>query len=257
MATLEQLVLDGLALNDVTNYRLQGFDAPPPKKRSEWVTGGDADGAALVRDPLFENREITLRVRVTQRATMDLALAAVAAISDKLEEADKHPEGLDMVWTPANGTKSVTFKVLSGEVTGLPVTMDGDDAGWFKNSPVVNVTLTCKPFAYGAEVVGSGTSSATPFVTLTVAGVTGDVPAEGRLIVTDAATQSRRYAEWGLEQRYYDVAQSLIVESDNMRMWPSSTPLGLSVVTAPTRRAGTPIRCILRTARRLMVPQVT
>jgi len=216
MATLEQLVLDGLALNDATNYRLQGFEAPPPKKRMEWAAGGDADGAALVRDPLFDNREIQLRVRITQRATMDLALAAVAAITDKLEEAEKQTAGLDLVWTPANGTKSITFKVLSGEITGLPVTMDGEDAGWFKNSPVLNITLTCKPFGYGPEVVGSATSSATPFVTLTVGGVTGDVPAEGRLIVTDAATQARRYAEWGLEQRTYNAATSLLVDSDNM-----------------------------------------
>jgi hypothetical protein len=216
VASLEQLVLDGLVLNDVTNYRLQAFDCPPPKKRYEWATGADADGAALVRDPLFENREVTARIRVTQRSTMDIALAAVAAISDKLEEAEKQVAGLDLVWTPADGTKAFTFKVLSGEITGLPVTMDGDDAGWFKRSPVVTVTFTCKPFGYGTEVVGSPTSSATPFVTLTVANVTGDVPAEGRLIVTDAATQARRYMEWGLEQRYYDAATSLLVDSDNM-----------------------------------------
>lgn len=216
MSSLEQLVLDGLALNDVTNYRLQSFDAPPPTKRYEWAQGGDADGAALVRDPLFENREIQARIRITQRSTMDLALAAVGAIVDKLEEAEQQPVGLDLVWAPADGTKSVTFKVLSGEVTGLPVTMDGDDAGWFKRSPVVTLTLTCKPFGYGTEVVGSSTSSATPFVTVTVASVTGDVPAEGRLIVTDAATQSRRYLEWGLEQRYYDPATSLLIDSDNM-----------------------------------------
>lgn len=216
MATLEQVVFDGLALNDVTNYRLQGFDAPPPKKRVESVAGGDADGAALIRDPLFENREVELRVRVTQRSTMDAALAAIAAIVDKIEEAEQHPEGLDLVWTPANSTKTITFKVLWGEITQIPVVMDGDDAGWFKNSPVVTMTLTCKPFGYGTEVPGSPTTAATPFVTLTVAGVAGDVPAEGRLIVTDSATQARRYAEWGLQQRYYDVATSLIVESDSM-----------------------------------------
>src|SRR4029079_15250408 len=109
-----------------------------------------------------------------------------------------------------------TFKVLSGEITGLPVSMDGDDAGWFKNSPVLEVTLTCQPFGYGTETVGSGTSSATPFVTVTLASVLGDVPAEGRLIVTDAATQARRYMEWGLENRYYDPATSLLVDSDSM-----------------------------------------
>lgn len=214
MAALEQFVLDGLALNDVTTYRLQSFDAPPPKKRAEWAEGGDADGSALVRDPLFENREITATVRISP-ATRDAAITAIGAIVDKLEEAEKHPEGLDLVWTPAGGTKAGTFKLLSGEITDLPINWD---SGYFSTtpSPQITMTLTCKPFMYGAEVTGSSVSSATPFVELTVAGVTGDVPAEGRLIVTDAATQARRYAEWGLEQRYYNASNSLIVESDNM-----------------------------------------
>lgn len=216
MAILEQLVLDGLALNDVPNYRLQGFDAPPPKKRYEWAPGSDADGAALIRDPLFENREITARIRIAQRASMDLALAAVGAIVDKLEEAEKHPDGLDLVWTPANSTKSFTFKVLSGEVTGVPVSMDGDDAGWFKNAPVVTLTLTCKPFGYGPETLSSTSATSTPFVTITLAGVAGDVPAEGRLIFTDSATQARRYLAWGLEQRYYNAAADPLVDSDSM-----------------------------------------
>lgn len=214
MSVLEQLVLDGLALNDAT-YRLQGLEMPPPKKRYEWAQGGDADGAALVRDPLFENREITVKIRITPPATMDLALAAIAAISDKLEEAEKQPDGLDLVWTPATGTNSVTFKVLSGEITELPIDMEG---GWFKRSPVVVVTLVCKPFGYGPEVTGSPTTAATPFVALTVADVDGDVPAEGRLIVTDDATQVRRYLEWGLEQRHYDAATDLLIESDAMSL---------------------------------------
>lgn len=216
MAAFETITLDGLALNDLTNYRVQSFEAPPPKKRYEWAAGGDADGSALIHDPLFENREIQLKVRITQRATMDLALAAVATLSDKLEEADRQPNGLDLVWTPADSTKTVTFKVLSGEITELPINMEGDNAGWFKRSPVVLVTLMCKPFGYGTEVLGSSTASATPIVTQTVANVAGDVPAEGRLIVTDSATQTRRYMEWGLQQQYYDSGTSLIVESDSM-----------------------------------------
>jgi hypothetical protein len=47
--------------------------------------------------------------------------------------------------------------------------------------------------------------------------VTGDVPALGRLIVTDTATQSRRHVEWGLEGPLtYNSATSLLVDSDNM-----------------------------------------
>jgi hypothetical protein len=44
----------------------------------------------------------------------------------------------------------------------------------------------------------TATASA-PVTTLEVPNVTGDVPALGRLIVTDTATQSRRFVEWGLE----------------------------------------------------------
>jgi hypothetical protein len=51
---------------------------------------------------------------------------------------------------------------------------------------------------------------------LTLASVAGDVSAEGRLLVTDAASQNRRYVEWGLQWRYYDAATSLLVDSDDM-----------------------------------------
>lgn len=217
MATLEGLVLDGLALNDDVTYRLiDSLGILPPSKRYEWATGGDSDGAALVRDPLSDNREVTLRVRIVKQTTMDLALAAIGAIVAKLEEAEKHPEGLDLTWTPAGSTKTFTLKVLSGEVTELPITPRGSDAGWFRRNAIVSVKLICKPFMYGTEVTGTPVTAATPVVTLTVANVAGDVPAEGRLIVTDNASQARRYMEWGLENRYYDAGQSLLLDSDSM-----------------------------------------
>lgn len=217
MAVRETLTFDSIALNDGTSFTLQGLEIPPPNKRFEWVPGGDADGAALVRDPLFENREITARVRVVQQSTMDLALAKIGSLVDSLEEAEKQENGLPLVWTPANSTKTITFYVVSGSIENLPVTLSGDDAGWFLRAPIITLKLICKAFGYGTEVVGSATSSSSsPFHTVTIASVPGDVPAEGRLIVTDAATQVRRHLEWGLEQLHYDSGTSLIVESDGM-----------------------------------------
>jgi hypothetical protein len=197
-------------------FILQGYDVPPPNKRQEWAQGADIDGALLVRDPLFDNREITLRLRVAQQATMDLALTQISLISKKLEEAEQQPDGLALVWTPAGSVNSVTFYVLSGSIDGLPISLTGDDAGWFLRAPVITVKLICKPKWYGTPVTSSTTSSATPFVTMTIPSVGGDVPAEGRLLITDAATQDRRFAVWGLEQRYYDPATSLLVESDDL-----------------------------------------
>jgi len=220
MAALEQLVLDTLALNDASTYRLQGLEIPPPSKKPEWITGGDSDGAVLGRDPLHENRVVTARVRILPQATMDAALAAIAAIGDKLEEAERNLTGVALVWTPAGSTKSFTLRVLSGEITELPIALDGTDAGWFftRPAPVITIVMTCDPYARGTEVTGTPASSTLPLMTVELTSVTGDVPAEGRLIVTDAATQSRRHVEWGLESRFYPTSSppGLILDSDSL-----------------------------------------
>mgnify|MGYP000297058842 CR=1 FL=1 len=215
MANEELFVLDGLSFNDAALI-LEEVDLTPPSPRPEWAQGADSDGALLVRDPLFENRVIRMKVRVAQKATMLLAAQAIAGISRKLQECEMEPDGLPLVWTPADGTVvGKTFYVLSGSITELPVSWEGL---YFAKSPIVTLELTCKPHGYGAEVVLSAVSSTEPVLTLTVANVPGDVPAEGRLIVTDPAgtAQARRTVEWGLEQRYYNAATSLLIDSDSL-----------------------------------------
>jgi hypothetical protein len=118
------------------------------------------------------------------------------------------------VWTPATATLSCTFDVLAGEITDLPIDWEN---GWLALAPTFTIELTCKPYWRGTETLTSTSSSSTPFVAFEIAGVTGDVPALGRLIVTDTATQSRRHVEWGLEGPLtYNSATSLLVDSDDM-----------------------------------------
>lgn len=208
-AELEQVVLDGLALNTLAGpLLLELLDFPPPRKRLEWAQSADGDGAALVRDPLFDNREITVKVRVAQQASMNLALDQIASVVTKLEECEQQEDGLPLQWSPAGSTRTVTFYVLSGEITDLPVRID---EAWFVRAPGFTIRMTAKPHAYGTEVVGSASSSTLPLMTVTVAGVTGDAPAEGRLIVTDAATKDRGHVEWGLESRHLNAATSLLL----------------------------------------------
>lgn len=218
MAANEALTLDDLELNDGTTYTLEAVDFPPPPRLVEWVRSVDSDGSLLSREPPTDNREITARVRVEPQSTMDLALAQISAITDKLEEAQRNPGGIDLVWTPADSTLSTTFKVLRGEITDMPVTVAGDGAGWFVRAPVVTIKLTCLPFGYGTEVVGTPTSSTDPVVTVELTGVTGDVPALARVIVTDNASKDRRLVRAGLESRHYPTSSppSLIVDSDSL-----------------------------------------
>lgn len=218
MATNESLVLDGIELNQLTgDYVLRTVEFPPPRKRYLWAEAADADGAALIRDPTVENRTITASIRVAQQPTKDAALAKIGALVDKLEEAERRPDGLPLIWTPAGATKTLTFYILTGEINDIPVTRSGEDRGWFINYPVVNLTLTCKPYGYrSSEQSISAVTSSAPLVTVTLPSVGGDVPAEARLVATDAASQVRRYLEWGIEQRYYNAATSLLLDSDSL-----------------------------------------
>jgi hypothetical protein len=199
----EGLVWDGLDLNPLTPglFNLDDVQFPTPKKRSEWVTGADADGAGLVRDPLLENRTITVTVRVTA-TTRDAVHDGIAQLVAKCEEAEQQPDGLPLVWTPANSTESATFYVLSGEVGDIPVT---HESGYFVNSVAVPLILTCKPAWEGTFVASAATANAaTPLVTVDVPSVAGDLPPKVTLVVTDLASKSRRDVIWGVEQRYYN-----------------------------------------------------
>lgn len=215
MAANEGWVFAGTDWNDGTNFDLEEFDPGIAPKRIRWISGADSDGALSPEEAHYENAEMTVRVRVVAQSTMDLALAKIGTLVEALQEAEKQPLGSAGVWTPATSTKSLTAYVLAGEVTGLPI--DLNDSGWFVKSPIITMKLTRRPFLYGAEVTSAATVTNTePLQVLTIPSVAGDVAAEGRLVITDAATQSRRHVEWGLEQRYYNAATSLILDSDSM-----------------------------------------
>jgi hypothetical protein len=228
MAELEALTLNGLALHS-GNFTLEALDMTPPKKKPEWAQSSDADGADLIRTPLFENRTITASIRIGPMATMDEALAKLGELTDQLQEAEKNPGGIALEWTPAKSTKTITFYVLTAEVTSIPIVVEGSGVGYLAAAPLVTVAFTCKPFGYGAEVEGAAAKSietGLSVVVLTVPSVAGDVPAEGRLVIKDTAAIGRRFVEWGLENRYYNSETKLVLDSEDM------TPVGGAQSTA-------------------------
>jgi hypothetical protein len=106
--------------------------------------------------------------------------------------------------------------VLSGEITGMPIATGGDGYSWV-SSPDRHGRDDVQAVLARHGDAHEHRESSTPFVTLEVASVTGDVPALGRLIVTDTASQSRRHVEWGLEGPLtYNSGTSLLIDSDNM-----------------------------------------
>ncbi len=189
----ENLELDGLPLNDNV-FGLEEFTCPPPRQRQEWIGAADSEAQLLVRTPKHENREITAVVHVTG-ADRDGVQQRVAEVVDALQAAVDSPDGVELVWQPGGGTIPVTFDVLAGEITDLPF-----DQTWsLANTAKMTIRMIAKPYWRGEETLTSTTSASTPIVTAEIANLIGDVPALGRLIITDTATQSRRHVEWGLE----------------------------------------------------------
>lgn len=216
MATVETWVLDGVALTG-SNFEILDLNVDPPKARPDYITAADSEGAGLLRQPMHENRVVTMKLRVAQQASMNAALDQVGVILDKCRLASADSDGVALVWTPANSTRSVTFDVLAGEIPELPIGLSDHAYSWFRQRPIFTLALTCKPYWRGTETLTSTASSSTPITTLEIANVTGDVPALGRLIVTDTATQSRRHVEWGLEgPDTYNSGTSLILDSDSL-----------------------------------------
>lgn len=241
-ALYEGLVFNGLDLNNGPlggAFSLEALDMTPPAKQPEWAKGADTDGQALVRPPLFANRTVKATLRVEQQVSMDAALTALGQLVDQIQEAEKNPGGTPLVWTPAAGSRTITFYALTGMVTGMPISVD-QAPGWFVQRPTVTVEFTCKPFGYGAEVTGASASSgASPYVVnLEVAHVPGDVAAEARLVVTETQGLDQQFVEWGLEQRYYNPVNPMVQRASVM-------PL---VSGTSQTRAGSVSATVIRTA---------
>lgn len=230
MATTETWVLDGLTISS-GNYAILELTNDPPAGRPDWVTAADSEDAVLFRQPFYENRKIAMKMRVTPQASMDTALDRVGAIVDKIRKASETSDGIALTWTPANSTRTITYDVVDGSVTEMPIATSGEGYSWWLKQPIFTVEFTAKPYGRGAEVTSSTTTASSPIVEKEIASVPGDVPALGRLIVTDNATQSRRHLEWGMENLYYNPGTSLTVDSDSMVVTGFS---GTQVTTANT-----------------------
>lgn len=188
-------------------WMLAGMDYRPARKRVDLITSEDADGAIPLGQSHSDNMMIGLRLRVDEGASMDAALDQMHRLQKKLDDAARRsPDGLECVWRPEGASERSTFFVLEGEIAEAPQEMSGADIGWYHKSPILVVTLICKPFFYGdwSTPVTASTSGGSPTVSVNLSSVGGDVDAEGELTITDTASKNRTYCEWGLEQYGYD-----------------------------------------------------
>lgn len=173
-----------IELNSST-WALESLDLGNPPARDVLVTSADAHGAIPSRMPLRENRDVTARVRLQDALDRDDVTSAIGELEAALETARRvAPTGpsdpIDyarLIYSPAGSSRSFFLPIYGGEITDIPKTLSGDDAGWFINFPVLTLNFTCDPFGHGdlrTYLDATTTSQRAP--SLTVPGGPGDVP---------------------------------------------------------------------------------
>ena len=141
-------------------------------------------------------------------------------VSQLLDEIENFlPGGVALAETPgAIGNRLDGRTSCSGEVTDLPREKSGDQLGWYHKAPFAVLTLICEPFYEGPEEEGGEVEGADPLLELEIEEVKGDVDARTLAILTDTAEAIKRYAEVGIESRYYDPENPtpLLIEGDEL-----------------------------------------
>lgn len=198
MASLEKILLNAVNFNDATKLSMESLTFTPAQAKAKFAENPNSDGVVLVEEPQYTPAYFDMMVRVVSAKKTDEALVVIGEVMDALTACARTEEGSEVEWTPNEGSITYAAYALLGELLEMPITVTGELAGWFIRFPVLKIKLTCRPFLFTDErLVLASTTSETQFQVAYVKGIEGDVPAEGRMVITDKATKKRRFVEWG------------------------------------------------------------
>lgn len=195
----EGWVVDGLDWNDEQAWQLERLSVPRPEPRVSWLDSPDFDGSIPAEEERWGNRVCTARIRAIDLDSPEEALASIQGIAMKLAKAARVEGGIPIEWTPAGTDLTGTLTLYRGQITNLPITWEGDDAGWFLDEPVLEVELTCAPIIEGALVELDPVAMSGPVGRLELPEIAGTARARATAVITETSSQSRRYAHisWG------------------------------------------------------------
>ncbi|HYV17335.1 MAG TPA: hypothetical protein VE972_15080 [Conexibacter sp.] len=204
------------------------FNTPTPGIDPRWTQPADADGD-LLAGLRYVNREIKGSVEIVPAGgDAAAAQAALAQLADKVAKINREGGTLRRVMPSGD---AITFDLL---------TADAIDPTWdatWESARAVSIDLgfTAKPFWRGVETAyGAHTETSLPALVFTETAPAGDVPALGRLVLTDAQSVSQGWATWGLQSAHYDAAATaaLFYEAE------ACTPMGSAAVATVSGASG-------------------
>lgn len=172
-----------LDIHDAANgYQvLEPAEFPPPQPKPAYATSYDTEGSAAIEEAHYENRQISLKVRVygTSSATLEAKLNALYKMVGQINREG----GVLKVTTPNN---TVCYFDLVPE-TMATATLDKMYQNKFWS--IVDLQMMARPFWRGAEV-SLGTVSET-----TLPALVGVWPQVASVTATSFASASSEYAE--------------------------------------------------------------
>lgn len=194
--TSEDATNSNLLLVNAPTYILLEQDVPTPPLDPMYAKSADTEGSIPVQ-VTHQNRTITLKLRITgtSASALETTLSTLAQKIDKLRR-----EGGTLKHTTPT-TDTVVFDVISASHT---LTLDRRYTRvWMVECVAV---FECRPYGLGAWVTNLSDHAETtnPVLVFTETGITGDVPALGRLVVDEDDADSQFWVMWGLQSRYYD-----------------------------------------------------
>jgi hypothetical protein len=148
-----------------------------------------------------KNRVVSITVNIYGSTALDLD-QKIGVLSQKVGKLNREggtfkrttPSGLVIVFDvlPESSMPSVTF----------------DKTYQSRQKTTVSLRFTCKPYGRGPESAGQAFGPSTGDVSVVLSGITGDVPALGRVAITEGSSKDQWHTPWGVRSRYYDATAS-------------------------------------------------
>ena len=183
-------------------FQMVSIQTPTPPRKRVTASSQDTEGNLMV-ETQYDERTVTIVTRATPGATRSAWYAKLAQLQKKI--AKLNAEGGQLMRALIGSDQPIFFDIVDAEAD-----MDFDNVRYaLRMDAEVTVTLQCRPIAYGQEVAMSQHTEPTlPAIVFTETTVDGDVPANGRLVVTGSQSTIaiQNFMFWGLRSRYYDPA---------------------------------------------------
>jgi len=196
-------------LEDEDNgVRVVDFKDPRPEKDISTAASASTEGDPYGAPPRYRNRTFTYKILILQTAD-SLLENIVGALQEKVAKIAREGGTLRVI-TP-NET-AVTFDLVDADIA-LP-------KDWYyvhRSMLMVDLVLTGLPHGRGRTILNadSNTETSLPVNVMTVDSIGGDVPALGKLYITEPeGTKDRWSWAWGVQSRYYDPSPNAALHFD-------------------------------------------